>query len=178
MLMAGDEFLRTQKGNNNAYCQDNEVSWVNWELAEQNVNFQRFVRELIWLRHRHPALRRKSFFRGPSPNAAVGPDVIWHGTEPGQPDFSPNSRTLAVALDGRLSGGEPDRDFYIACNAWHNALPFRAPLSPSGRRWRRLIDTALPPPNDLVPEDAGPEVPPGAVYAVAPHSLVVFLSEA
>jgi isoamylase len=178
MLLAGDEFLRTQGGNNNAYCQDNEVSWVNWEMAEQNAEFQRFVRELIWLRHRHPALRRTNFFRGPGPNAGVGPDVIWHGIEPGQPDFSPTSRTLALALDGRRSGGAPDRDFYVACNAWREALPFRAPLSPSGRRWRRLIDTALPSPNDLVPEDAGPEVPPGAVYPVAPHSLVVYLSEA
>jgi glycogen operon protein len=178
MLMAGDEFLRTQGGNNNAYCQDNETSWVNWELAERNAEFLRFVRELIWLRHRHPALRRPTFFRGEGPKPGVGPDVTWHGTEPGKPDFSPTSRTLALAIDGRLSDGAPDRDFYLAFNAWREALPFRAPLSPSGRRWRRLIDTALPSPNDLMTEDAGPEVPPGAVYAVAPHSLVVYLSEA
>jgi isoamylase len=178
MLLAGDEFLRTQGGNNNAYCQDNEISWVNWGLAEQNADFQRFVRELIWLRRRHPALRRLSFFRGPSLPPRMGPDIIWHGTEPGNPDFSPTSRTLAFAIDGRLSDRGPDRDFYVACNSWCNALPFRAPLSPSGRRWRRLIDTALSSPNDIVPEDAGPEVPPGAVYAVAPRSLVVFVSEA
>jgi glycogen operon protein len=178
MLMAGDEFLRTQGGNNNAYCQDNETSWVNWELAEKNAESQRFVRELIGLRRRHPALRRPTFFRGPGPKGGPGPDVIWHGTEPGKPDFSATSRTLALALDGRQTGAAPDRDFYIACNAWREALPFRVPLSPSGRRWRRLIDTALPSPNDLVAEDAGPQVPAGSVYAVAPHALVVFLSEA
>jgi glycogen operon protein len=177
MLLAGDEFLRTQGGNNNAYCQDNEISWVDWELAEQNAEFLRFVRELIGLRYRHPTLRRQSFFRGPGPERVGGPDVTWHGTEPGNPDFSPTSRTLAFAIDGRLSGRGPDRDFYVACNSWQDALPFRAPLSPSGRRWRRLIDTALASPNDLVPEDAGPEVPPGAVYAVAAHSLVAFISE-
>src|SRR5262249_24506593 len=64
MLLAGDEFLRTQKGNNNAWCQDNDIGWVNWELADKNADFLRFVRELIWLRKRHPALRRKRFFRG------------------------------------------------------------------------------------------------------------------
>jgi len=178
MLLAGDEVLRSQGGNNNAYCQDNEVSWVDWKLAEQNAEFQRFVRELIWLRRRHPALRRVAFFRGPGKGASTGPDVVWHGTEPGHPDFSPTSRTLAFALDGRLTGRGLDRDFYVAFNSWREALPFRVPLSPSGRRWRRLIDTALPSPNDLVPEDAGPEVPPAAVYPVAAHSLVVLISEA
>ena len=178
MLLAGDEFLRTQQGNNNAYCQDNEVSWVNWQLAEQHAEFQRFVRELIWLRRRHPALRRTCFFRGAAAAPGAAPDVIWHGTLPGRPDFSPTSRTLAFALDGRLTGREPDRDFYVACNSWCEALPFRVPLSPSGRRWRRLIDTALPSPNDIVPEDAGPEVPPAAAYPVAAHALVVLISEA
>src|SRR4029077_477420 len=64
MLLAGDEFLRTQLGNNNAWCQDNDISWVDWSLAEKNKDFLRFVRELIWLRKRHPALRRRRFFTG------------------------------------------------------------------------------------------------------------------
>jgi glycogen operon protein len=177
MLLAGDEFLRTQQGNNNAYCQDNEISWVNWQLAEGHADFQRFVRELIWLRRRHPALRRQSFFRGAKAGPGAGLDVTWHGTVPGAADFSPTSRTLAFALDGRLTGREPDCDFYVACNSWCEALAFRIPLSPSGRRWRRLIDTALPSPNDIVPEGAGPEVPPAAVYPVEGHSLVTLVSE-
>jgi glycogen operon protein len=178
MLLAGDEFLRTQQGNNNAYCQDNEISWVNWALAKQNADFLRFVREMIGVRQRHPALRRGSFFRGKVPKSSVGADVTWHGTEPGHPDFSPTSRSLAFALDGRLADRGADCDFYVACNSGETALPFRVPLSPSGRRWRRLIDTALPSPNDIVAEDAGPEVPAGVVYAVSEHSLVVLLSEA
>jgi glycogen operon protein len=64
MLLAGDEFLRTQLGNNNAWCQDNEISWVDWNLAEKNAGYLRFVRELIWLRRRHPVLRRRRFFTG------------------------------------------------------------------------------------------------------------------
>jgi glycogen operon protein len=175
MVLGGDEFLRTQRGNNNAYCQDNDVSWVNWHLAQDNADFQRFVRELIWLRRRHVALRRGSFFQGKMPE---GPDIIWHGIQPGAADFSPTSRTLAFAIDGRLSGRGPDRDFYVACNSWNDTLPFRIPLSPSGRHWRRLIDTALASPNDIVPEDTGPEVPPATVYALAAHSLLVLISEA
>jgi glycogen operon protein len=64
MILAGDEFLRTQKGNNNAWCQDNDIAWVNWSLAEENADYLRFVRELIWLRKRHPILRRRRFFSG------------------------------------------------------------------------------------------------------------------
>src|SRR5207244_7262266 len=78
MLLAGDEFLRTQQGNNNAYCQDNAVSWIDWTLAETNADFLRFVRGMIALRKRHPALRRRGFFRGVGPEGEPA-DVEWHG---------------------------------------------------------------------------------------------------
>src|SRR4029077_12732325 len=78
MLLAGDEFLRTQKGNNNAWCQDNALSWIDWTLAEKNAEFHRFATMLIALRQRHPALRRRSFLRGTGPKNNLRPDVIWH----------------------------------------------------------------------------------------------------
>jgi isoamylase len=177
MLLAGDEFLRTQQGNNNAWCQDNDISWVDWTLATKNADFLRFVHEMITLRKRHPGLRRRKFFRGTGPGGDLEPDVIWHGTEPGCPDFSANSRTLAFALDGSQTGREPDRDFYIACNAWWQPLSFRIPLSPSGRPWRRIVDTALPAPADIVRPDEGPHVPANTPYALAPHSLLVLISD-
>jgi glycogen operon protein len=176
MLTAGDEFLRTQGGNNNAYCQDNETSWVDWTLAQKNADFLRFVRELIALRKRHPALRRRGFLRGRGPGGRLRPDVAWHGVEPGRADFTPASRTLAFTLDGSLTGREPDRDFYVAFNSWREALPFRLPPAPSGRPWRRVVDTALAPPQDIVGPDDGPLVPPGAVYPVASHSAVILVS--
>jgi glycogen operon protein len=176
MLTAGDEFLRTQGGNNNAYCQDNETSWVDWTLAERNADFLRFTRELIALRKRHPALRRRDFFRGRGPAGQPRPDVAWHGVEPYRPDFSAASRVLAFTLDGSLTGREPDRDFYVAFNAWREALPFRLPPAPSGRPWRRVIDTALAPPLDIVGPDEGPLVTAGAAYPVASHSAVVLVS--
>ena len=219
MVLAGDEFLRTQRGNNNAWCQDNEISWVNWGLAEENKDFLRFTREMIWLRRRHPALRRRRFFVGelraggptrvvvprgdrpeagpfppsgpvrqaeaglpddrarPSSDAVTTPapmnapalaDIHWHGVEPYRPDFGFYSRTLAFALDA---------DFYVALNAWHEAVKFRVPPSPTRRRWRRVVDTSREPPQDFVPEGEGPVVPEGGVYPVGPYSMVVLVSE-
>jgi len=178
MILGGDEFLRTQQGNNNAWCQDNEVSWVDWTLADKNSRFLRFVRELIALRKRHPALRRRSFFRGRGRHGTLPPDVVWHGIEPGYPNFSGSSRTLAFCLDGTQTDREPDRDFYVACNAWQETLPFRIPLSPTGRPWRRAIDTAQESPDDIAPLDDGPKVPVNYRYPVAAFSMLVLVSEA
>jgi glycogen operon protein len=176
MLLAGDEFLRSQGGNNNAWCQDNEVSWVDWRLAEQNADVLRFVREMIQLRRRHPALRRRLFFRGQERGSDLGPDVQWHGVQPGKPDFSASSRVLAFALDGRQTGREPDDDFFVACNAGREARPFRLPPAPSGGRWRRVVDTALPSPQDFIAEPDGPEVAAQALYTLAPFALVVLIA--
>src|SRR5205085_1257505 len=120
-------------------------------------------RMLIAMRRRHAALRRREFFRGSGPNFDMRPDVIWHGTELLRPDFGPTSRTLAFALDGtlteRLAPETPDRDFYVACNAWIEPLDFLIPPSPTERRWHRIIDTARPSPEDIVERDRGPIVP-------------------
>jgi glycogen operon protein len=177
MLMAGDEFLRSQNGNNNAWCQDNEVSWIDWSLAEHNADFLRFARMLIALRRRHSALRRRTFFRGSGPTAALAPDVIWHGVEPLRPDFSGTSRTLAYCLDGQQAGREPDRDFYVAINAWEERIDFTIPRSPSGRPWHRVLDTVLPSPRDIVNLDEGPRVAAGVSYPVAGRSILVLVSE-
>jgi glycogen operon protein len=230
MLLAGDEFLRTQHGNNNAWCQDNETSWVDWTLAETNQGFLRFVRELIWLRRRHPVFRRRRFFVGelgpltPPPRAVAFPpggpvrpgeagvptdqtgrhalaggpvsartpapqaglplaDVHWHGVEPHKPDFGPNARHLAFSLDGRFTGRDgdpdyrPDHDFYAAMNVTPGPLTFTVPPSPTGRRWRKLIDTAAESPADLLPENGGAPVPAGMRLTVPPFGTVVLMSE-
>ncbi len=177
MLLAGDEFLRTQQGNNNAWCQDNAISWVDWRLKQEHADFWRFARMMIALRKRHPALRRRTFFRGPGIEGTRAPDIIWHGVEPFQPDFSPGIRTLAFSLDGSQTGREPDRDFFIACNAWVEPVPFRIPPAPSGKPWRRSIDTALPSPLDIVGLDEGPVVAADSIYQVKPHSLLVLIAE-
>ncbi|WP_422925702.1 glycogen debranching protein [Singulisphaera sp. PoT] len=178
MLLGGDELLRTQNGNNNAWCQDNATGWVDWSLAETNEGFLRFVRQLIALRRNHPALRRKTFFNG----AKFGrlPDISWHGVEPCQPDFSHNSHALAFALDGRRVDrpGVIDRDFYFAFNAYWEPLIFRIPASPTGRIWHRVVDTSLPSPEDAMEPDQGPNIPVLHPYKVEARSLVILVSEA
>jgi isoamylase len=177
MIMAGDEFLRTQKGNNNAWCQDNAISWVDWSLQEKNSDFFRFVTMLIALRKRHPALRRRDFLHGPGPDRSRRPDIIWHGTQPHLPDFSYGCRTLAYCLDGTQTQRDVDRDLYVAINGWKEPVPFTVPHSPTGRTWRRAIDTALLSPLDIIAIDEGPRVAAGQVYPVCAHSMIVLISE-
>ncbi len=169
MLLAGDELLRSQEGNNNAWCQDNELSWVDWGLVRQNADFLRFAREMIRLRRRHPALRRRTFLdKG---------DVIWHGVEPFRADFSAQAHTLALALDGRRTGREADRDIYLAFNNGTEPAGFQIPPSPQRKRWRRVVDTSLAPPLDIVPEEEGPEIFVGSKYVLASFALLVLISE-
>ncbi|VTS03846.1 glycogen debranching protein GlgX [Tuwongella immobilis] len=189
MMLAGDEFLRTQQGNNNAWCQDNDISWVDWSLANSNADFLRFSREMIHLRKRHPVLRRRRFFQGEVARTRIDGqterlvDVVWHGQQPRKPDFSANSRAIAFALDGRLPGQEDglggviDCDLYVAMNASSESLPFLIPRSPSGRIWRRVVDTALASPLDILPETEAPRIVDNSTYIVAPNSLIVLISE-
>jgi glycogen operon protein len=178
MISGGDEFLQTQHGNNNAWCQDNTTSWVDWRLKDKNAGFLRFVRLMIALRMAHPVLRRRTFFTGE--RSGLPPEIVWHGVEPAKPDFSFGSRSLAWALDGRRSDWPNviDRDIYVAVNAWSEPLAFKIPAAPSGRRWRRAVDTALASPEDITEEDRGRYVPVAHTYAVEAHSMIILVSEA
>ena len=181
MILAGDEHLRTQKGNNNAWCQDNELSWLDWSLGDTNAGFVRFVRELIWLRKRHPVLRRSSFLQGTI--TPLTSDIRWHGTVPDEPDFSPESQLLVYTLDGRFHGRDdlelvaPDNDFLVVMNGAATPDAIAVPKSPTGRRWRRLIDTAAASPDDLFAESLGAVVTSGAPLLVAAFGLAVLISE-
>lgn len=176
MLLAGDEFLRNQRGNNNAWCQDNEISWVDWSLTETNADFFRFARGMIQLRKRHPALRRREFLRGfGSRGALIGPDIAWHGVEPNRPDFSSASRHIAFTLDGRQTGRELDADFFVAINGGDVPLTFTLPDAPHRGSWRRIVDTSRESPDDFLEESAStPRA--DATYRVEARSLAVFLA--
>ncbi len=176
MIQGGDEFLRTQMGNNNAWCQDNKTSWVDWSLKERNAGFLRFVREMIAFRKAHPALRRRTFFTGG--HGGGPPDILWHGAEPAYPDFSASSQMLAFSLDGRCCDrpGLVDCDFYVAMNASARPAVFKIPASPSGRPWRRVVDTAQSPPDDFQPEESRSVVPVLYQYPVQDHSMILLMS--
>ena len=178
MILGGDEFLRTQKGNNNAWCQDNNISWVDWRLAEGNKDFLRFVRELIWLRRRHSVFRRSGFFVGEERDGSGRKDLAWQGLLPDAPDFGKYSRFIAYVLDGRLAdrGDGPDSDVYVAMNASHEAATVCVPGSPTRRPWRRVIDTARESPDDFIEEGKGPMIKDGEVIEMLPFSMLVLLA--
>jgi glycogen operon protein len=173
--LAGDEFFRTQNGNNNAWCQDNAISWIDWSLAEKHSDLLRFTKKIIELRKRHPGLRRETFPQGEGPN----PDIIWHGASPNEPDFSANSHALAFALDGRNHhrGGDADRDLYVAMNAWTEELIFEIPESPTKRPWRLTVQTAANSPEDIYEQDQGPVVQPGDEIKLPAFSMVILVSD-
>ena len=167
MILGGDELGRTQRGNNNAYCQDNELSWVDWTLR-QNDDLFRFVSRLIRFRKRHPSLRRRTFFEEGNSGP---PSVAWHGMKLGKPDWEPSSRALAMHL---LPVGGDD-DIYLIANAHWEPHVFELPRLPPGKSWRRFVDTRLEPPDDAAEPDAEPVLPAQGSYAAGPRSTVVLV---
>jgi isoamylase len=155
MLLAGDEVLRSQRGNNNAWCQDNELSWFDWRLAEANSDMLRFVREMIGLRRRHPSLARKRYLTGRTEPARDIPDITWHGVELMAPRWTGaangggsdrDGRFLAFTLAASAAGEE---DLHVIINMSGSAESVALPVT-QGRRWHLAVDTARPSPEDIV----------------------------
>jgi len=148
MFVAGDEVRRTQKGNNNAYCQDNEISWFDWRLTEKNRSLLRFWKLLIPARRDFHSLRagRQGRFFAREMNERGLPDIAWHGTELNKAGWDdPDARCLAFTLGG-FEGGP---DLHGILNMYWDALDFEVPIVPR-RRWYRFVDTARPSPEDIV----------------------------
>jgi len=152
MLLGGDELSRTQGGNNNAWCQDNEISWFDWELAEEERRLLEFTRRLIFLRRDHPVFRRNRFFSGSGDDL---PDVWWmrpDGRKMTQRDWrNSDGRAIGVFLNGdELNMTTPngdelqDESFLVLFNAHHEPMTFRMPTRRFGTRWRLELSTAEP----------------------------------
>ncbi|MFN4260182.1 MAG: glycogen debranching protein GlgX [Gemmataceae bacterium] len=162
-LTQGDEFGRTQQGNNNAYCQDNDISWVDWSLAEKNAGLLRFTQMMIALRKGHFALSREQFVNR----------VTWHGIKVGDPDWSGQSRTLAF----QMHGWHNQPDIYVAFNMHWDAQRFQLPPHNGQWRWRRLVDTNLPSPDDITDESHAVWLNPADHYTMAPRSAIILISQ-
>jgi glycogen operon protein len=182
MFLGGDEFRRTQQGNNNAFCQDNELSWFNYGLAERHGDVLRFAREMIGFRRRHPSFRRPEFLTGTDTNNNLRLDVAWYDEHGRPPDWSRAQSALALWLDGAPSEihPEPDpNDFYLMFNPYPEVLTFTVPKAPAEERWKRLIDTARESPYDICSDgpagDRLPEAPSveGRSVELKPYSFVV-----
>jgi glycogen operon protein len=171
MILAGDEVGRTQQGNNNAYCQDNEVSWLDWRMVEANAGMLRFFQLMIAFRKRCPLLRRDSF----ELHGEGGFHITWHGTKRMQPDWSEGSRTVAMQLTKLHENGSRD-DIHFIANSYSGELEFDLPQI-GEQEWFRFADTALPSPQDIA-ED-GQEFPllSQESYRAQPHSVVIFVAK-
>jgi glycogen operon protein len=176
MLLGGDELLRTQGGNNNAYCQDNAISWYDWTLTEKNRDFFDFVKKVIAFTRRWPVFQRRAFFSGRDTNRDDRPDIRWYGPNLAQPAWGdPELRTLAYQLDG----AEADRGagsylVFVIYNADWQGKAMRIPEPGAGRRWYRVTDTSLPADADFVAD--GVELVPADTYLASPRSTVLLLA--
>ncbi len=169
MLLAGDEVLRSQRGNNNAYSQDNELSWFDWSLLETNREMLRYTRELIALRKRHPALRRARFLSGRMSSGATLPDIAWHGERLNEPAWNDaNARLLAFTLGGASADEKP---LHVIFNMWWEPRTVAIPEPPQ-YAWRRAVDTALASPDDVASLDEQ-NVSAAGTYVAQPRSVIV-----
>jgi isoamylase len=172
MVLSGDELLRSQRGNNNAYCQDNEIGWLNWNMDERGLQMLRFTRQMIAFRRRHPSLMRRRFLTGERRAGTRFPDVCWHGIELEQPLWDdPQAQVLAFTLAGLAADEE---DIHIILNM--SETPLKMPLPPLGERtWHVAIDTDKDAPDDIIEPPRQWPVPE-ALYVVQACTVVVLES--
>jgi glycogen operon protein len=186
MLLAGDEIGRTQRGNNNAYCQDNDISWFDWEhIRPEDEDLRRFVRYLIHLRRRHRVFSRPRFFRGEVLSEAGVKDITWvtpSGNEPTEEDWNnPVALSLGYVLSGAAGefftpGGQRDIDesFLVMMNAYYEDLDFHIPSLTAPMSWEPLVDTSQPTGHVA----GGTLYAPGEVYRLQAQSFALFINRA
>ena len=181
MITAGDEFGRSQQGNNNSWCQDNEIGWIDWSLCEENAALLRFFRKCISLRKQYPLFRRAAFFNPAGSNHGDAPDISWQSLQPGSQDWSTDCHTLAFTLHRTGVEGHCDSDFFVMVNGNREVgVEFIVPNihSPGGSTmWHKIIDTAEVSPEDMVDFEDGAVVEPGSRVATPNMGLVVLQSK-
>ncbi len=180
MFLAGDERSRTQRGNNNSYCQDNEISWIDWKLDRPKKNLLDFTRELIRLFHIHPVLRRRRFFQGRKIRGSEVKDLAWFrpdGKEMTEEDWNnPEIKCVGLRLAGDAIEEADERGNQILddtlvmlLNAHHEPIPFVLPAHRRQIRWELLLDTRQP-----TGEDPGRLIRGGALFELEGRSLALF----
>ncbi len=171
MLLGGDEFRRTQRGNNNAYCQDNETSWFDWSLLTRHADMLRFTKSLIALRlsRRYAKAERSMTLNELLRKARMS----WHGVKLGEPDWADHSHSLAVTLEV-----EKGLLFHIMLSSYWGPLEFELPPTGSARgSWRRLIDTSLESPDDFCAWNLAPRIA-GDEYQLQSYSVAILFAHA
>jgi isoamylase len=170
MIFGGDEFRRTQRGNNNAYCQDNEISWYDWSLLNKHYDLFRFTREMLAFRKRHKVLRSQDFY--------APQDILWFNPGAKPPDWSAAGLTLGCMIRPQQSSdGAQSQALCVLFNAETVEVRFKLPSPPGGERWHVAVETAKPSPYDIC--EAGQEEPLAQSdrYRMAARSMVILISK-
>jgi glycogen operon protein len=179
ILTGGDEFRRTQQGNNNAYCQHNEISWYDWRFLEKYADIFRFAKHVIALRQAHPVFRRTTFFTGHDLDNDQFHDVHWYGPSGRNADWDPTDKWLMCTMDGakeETGAAEDDVDVLMMFNSDTRTRLFYLPPAPHNGRWRLALDTGLPSPLDIHPAGTELALEPTIAYPVKGRSMVVMIS--
>ncbi|MFH0801663.1 MAG: glycogen debranching protein GlgX [bacterium] len=177
MLLGGDEFLRTQRGNNNAYCQDNKMSWFDWTLTVTNADMLDFVRRLIAFRKSHPHFARPRFFTGANIDRDALKDINWFDEHLKSPDWNnTDKRSLAFLIEGieleDIDGGA-EEDVLVLLNFQWEPLKFEIPRCLPGSEFHLMLDTGFPPGREFMDESPASPIPCDQGYTLGPRSLAV-----
>jgi isoamylase len=179
MIVMGDEIARTQGGNNNAYCHDSELSWMDWTLLKSHADLFRFFKNCIAFRKAHAVLRNRTHLRNQDYVGSGYPDISWHGVQAWQPDWSGSSRILAFLLCGKHAnhGKLQDNYVYVAMNMYWEAQLFALPGLPQGMQWHVFANTIMPPPEDVWEPGCEPLLRDQQQFHVGPRSVVILVGK-
>ena len=180
MLVAGDEFRRTQNGNNNAYCQDNEISWLNWDLAEVNSDLIHFCRSLIQFRRSQPTVRRKQFLSGVPDSKDGWADVSWYSAPGTAIQWHEGDNPITCLLAAPLPADDPQgvgRDVLLLINSSSQGCQFMLPAIAKSKTWRLFVDTAAESPNDIFENLDGPALSKSHSHTLPGKALAVYVAE-
>jgi glycogen operon protein len=176
MILAGDEVLRTQRGNNNAYCQDNPLTWFDWRLVEKNAEMLRFVEALTAFRRRQPNVRRGSFLTGKATIPSLLPDVSWYAPSGKPVDWNVVGPSLTSVFGTSGIDDPAARPVMVMLHGGGEPQSFVVPPAVATIPWRLLVDTAAEFPEDIYPEANGPS-PGRSPIELEPHSLRCYVAE-
>lgn len=179
MILAGDEVRRTQRGNNNAYCQDNAISWFDWRLVKKTRALRRFCQVLIAFRKAEPTVRQEDFLTGRPRRSDGLPDISWFNAHGVAVDWSSPARTLAcilAAVPQPDPGAAPNHHVLVIVHSAPECCDFLMPQVARGIPWRQFIDTAAESPADIYPGLDGPPLPETGVIPLQPRSLLCYVA--
>ncbi len=179
MMLMGDEIARTQHGNNNTYCHDDEMNWMDWALVQKNAELLRFVQGCIAFRMAHPVMRNRNFLQNRDYMGSGYPDISWHGIRAWQPDWSIDSHVLAFMLCGKhaKSGTAQDDYVYVAMNMHWDAHGFELPGLPDGRQWHVFANSGAAAPQDIWTLGQEPQLDDQHNMLIGSRSVVILVGK-